>query len=497
MRAFESFLCVMLLGAYLYQGIRKEKTNRLIIVVMTIVLFVHLIVEGGRWQMGVAYLLVIMEVFMMVHGFSVLMVDESEAGNDTGNKRWQESRVSRNSRSMRRWKNVFAVVGVMMSLILLWAFPVTKMIDPIGPYAVGTTTYDLVDSNRNEIYGHQTGQARKIRIQLWYPTEGGAEGQIGKWIEDGTVVPRRLMEVFSSPQFLMDQSALIDSNSIVDAPIRADMEELPIVIISHGWTGFRNLHSDFGEMLASSGYLAVSIDHTYGSVGLIFEDGQIVKHDPNALPSRDEDDHFILYAKDLVETYSRDSQFVMDHLTRLNSGDFGQASGYDEVLLKSFKDHLEVEALGVIGHSTGGGGVVKFALRDERVKAVVGLDPWVEPIGAAGLEEGLMQEAIFFRSTQWTGGINDSFVKILALNDVKAPRIYEIEGSTHQDFTMMYQFGPLPQLIGISGKLDSMYSGSIQRDFILQFMDQQLRYMETDIDELVDRYDEVFEVFHR
>lgn len=51
------------------------------------------------------------------------------------------------------------------------------------------------------------------------------------------------------------------------------------------------------------------------------------------------------------------------------------------------------------------------------IDAVIGLDPWVEPIGEEMLSEGLHQPAMFFRSTTWTGGINEDYIKILTSNE--------------------------------------------------------------------------------
>jgi pimeloyl-ACP methyl ester carboxylesterase len=233
-----------------------------------------------------------------------------------------------------------------------------------------------------------------------------------------------------------------------------------IIIISHGWTGFRNLHSDLAELFASNGFLVASVDHTYGSVG----------------------------------------RLVLNHIVALNQGikdtnigiDFGQG---DDITI--FKERLNLEQIGVIGHSTGGGGVVKLALTDDRVKVVIGYDPWVEPIGTQMLEKGLKQEAMFFRSTSWVGGINEAFIKILALNESASLRIYEIEGSKHQDFTMLYQFGPIPEWIGISGALGGQASADIIQDFSLQFMEKYLLDKPSDIDTLDAEYDDVFEVIHR
>ncbi|MBN1623875.1 MAG: dienelactone hydrolase family protein, partial [Clostridia bacterium] len=353
---------------------------------------------------------------------------------------------------------------------------------PIGPYKVGTMTYDLTDETRVELYGDRQGDARKIRIQLWYPTNSDVKGSIARWIEDGTVVPRGLMEKFNAPAFVYDHLTLIDSNSHTDAPLKEDIASMPVVVISHGWTGFRNLHTDLGEMFASMGYLAVSIDHTYGSVGLVFDDGESASTDPEALPDRDDTDAFLTYAGNLVDTYSKDAGTVLEHLSYLNE--------QSEI----FAGHIDLERVGAIGHSTGGGGVVKQAIENPMIDVVIGLDPWVEPIGRGMLSYGIKQPAIFFRSSSWTGGINEDYIKILTDNESADITKYEITGSKHQDFSMLYQMGPLPAILGISGKPRGYESADIQQAFIANFMNHWLLGEEDETESLMNEYDLVFVV---
>jgi hypothetical protein len=255
---------------------------------------------------------------------------------------------------------------------------------------------------------------------------------------------------------------------------------MPVVIISHGWTGFRNLHTDLGELFASIGYLAISIDHTYGSIGLVFDDGETATVDPNALPDRDKTDSFLIYAGNLVDTYSKDVGLVIDHLTYLN-----QHSNI-------YKGHIDLELIGVIGHSTGGGGVIKQAMENSMIDAVIGLDPWVEPIGKDMLAEGLNQPALFFRSSSWVGGINEDYIQILVDNETSDISSYEIAGSQHSDFSMLYQMGPLPDLLGISGELNGYKSAEIQQAFIANFMNHYLLGEDDKTTLLMNKYDAVF-----
>jgi len=461
MRIFETITILLVLGIMVERIMRFNRPFPLIEYAVVIPAVLHIILEGARWQMFGIYAVI---VLMILTGILNLTF------------------FRKYSLPNRKWTYIAGIAITVFSLMLVIAFPVKNIPEPTGPYNVGTTTYDLNDESRIEIYGDRKGDTRKFRVQLWYPTDSDEKGDIAPWIEDGTVVPENLMSRYGVPPFIYNHITLADSNSYKNAPLSSEVSMIPVVVISHGWTGFRNLHTDLGELFASMGYLAIGIDHTYGSIGLVFEDGDEAPLDPSALPGRDETDSFYDYAQKLVDTYSEDTGFVLSHIKYLNdSSDL-------------FRGKIDLEHIGVIGHSTGGGGVVKQAMQNPDVSAVVGLDPWVEPIGMEMLSDGLDQPALFFRSTSWTGGINDDFISVLAANASSHITSYEISGSKHQDFSMLYHMGPLPRLLGMQGDLYGYESASIQQSFIYNFLNHHLKGAADGTDNLMNQYESVFEV---
>jgi len=487
MRVFETIAAILALSLCLRAclNIGAKKVDWLIEGLLLFSLVSHWILEGLRWQMVGIYVCAIV--------FVVVVLSASTRG--------ESHRIHQKPSLLVMAAYVSMLIVVLLAIVLSLVMPVTNMEKASGPYEVGTMTYDLFDKQRVELYGDRVGEERKFRIQLWYPADSLEGLNKVPWNEDGVIVPRGLMQSFKMPYFIMDHTALILSNSYGNAPLLKTDEPMPVVIMSHGWTGFRNLHTDIAELLASYGYMVVGVDHSYGSVGMVFENGDEVMNDPNALPERGTSGSFDTDAKALVHTYAEDSRRVLDHLQALNSGDVSNdLSDFGDSLMSInpmvFTNKINLNQIGAFGHSTGGGGLVELSLTDNRVKAVVGMDPWVEPIGESMLSLGMKVPTMFFRSSQWAGGINDSFVKILASNPIYSPRIYEISGSKHQDFTMIYIYGPTTRLNGLSGDLPGRESAAIQQDFILQFFDSYLRNQATDIEVLVNQYPVVEEVFH-
>ncbi len=49
--------------------------------------------------------------------------------------------------------------------------PPLQLPEPTGSYPVGTTTYDFLAPNRDEIYTPQPNDKRELVVQFWYPSE--------------------------------------------------------------------------------------------------------------------------------------------------------------------------------------------------------------------------------------------------------------------------------------------------------------------------------------
>ena len=144
----------------------------------------------------------------------------------------------------------------------------------------------------------------------------------------------------------------------------------------------------------------------------------------------------------------------------------------------------------MLGHSTGGGAGVAVALNDIRIDSIIGLDPWVEPVSEAEIENGLIIPSLFIRSETWETGVNNLTLNALMENSSYSPLLYQIEGTTHFDFTMVYMYSPLTKYIGFSGSVEGKYLNSILKSMITSFFNQTLKGdQNSEIDS--DKWDEV------
>ncbi|MBC8452615.1 MAG: dienelactone hydrolase family protein [Spirochaetes bacterium] len=442
---------------------RKEKKTSLFILLAadSLICIAHALVDGFRQQMLFVYLALLLLWF-----FTLL--------DSTG-------KISKRmlSKKKRRWAAGAGLSFLVLTIGLLWFFPRLNMPVPTGPYKIGTVSYEATDTDREELYGDHAGENRRIRFQVWYPADSLDGGKQVKWLTDGKKVASGLPVVYGAPSFMMNHMGLIDSSAYSGLTISEQETSYPVVIISHGWTGFMNLHSDLGEMLASYGYIAVSINHTYGAMVTVFDDGEVVYADLNALPDRGTVEDFDKYSHALVNTFALDAQLVLDFLENYpaESGVLG--------------NRLDLDHIGVLGHSTGGGGVVQLAITNPKIKAVFGMDAWVEPISPEILEKGLHIPSAFLRSEQWKTGLNNEFLQRLFNNTTVKPMIYQVVGGNHQDFSMVYMYRPITEVFGFSGSLDILENAAIQQDFVLTFFDQELKNKKVEISALEAEYEAV------
>lgn len=439
-----SVFIILFAAVILILFLNREKINQklilYLIVALLIISSVHSFLNLSTWQMTPYY------VFWL---FLFLLVKFEPA------------------KKLYKIISVSFLFGLLfLSLSLLYIFPSWDIPDPTGPYAIGSYYTVINDDDRFELYTDDPVDQRSFMMRVWYPAENPLSEDLTKWVGN-KVVPGALARSMGLPAFSLSHMKNIDSNALYLASIHDAQPTYPVVIISHGWGGFMNLHVDLAEELASRGYIVISIDHTYGSVATTFIE-KTVYQNKDALPERG-DPTFLEKANQLVSTYAGDVIKTIDYLEEQHEKPNARLFG-----------KVDLDHIGLLGHSTGGGADVFVALSDHRIKAVMGLDAWVEPIGSTELSKGLNIPSLFLRSQAWEEGPNNDYLYELLINSTQA-RLYQIDGTTHSDFTMAYMFSPLTGMLGITGSLEKGYLLQMQKDVMNNFFDKHLKSIDEEL----------------
>jgi pimeloyl-ACP methyl ester carboxylesterase len=298
-----------------------------------------------------------------------------------------------------------------------------------------------------------------------------------------TVFGRSISKYLRLPEFFLDHLALSKTPAWQDAPPDASSDGYPIILFSHGWSGFAAQNTGQALELASRGYVVVALQHTYGAVVTVFPDGELAYNNPAALPDGMPEPGYTKAARKLVEQWSGDISFALDYMAEQNGGPAGLHFS-----------RPDLTSVGVYGHSTGGGAAIQFCGTDPRCKAVLAMDPFMTPVSAEVQESGLSQPAFFMFSQRWADDVdskNNRLFNPFYSNLEQATGVIAIKGTTHYDFSDLPMLSPITSYLGLKGPLNGERVTQIVDDYLISFFDSTLKDQPTDLFDGPSKYTEV------
>jgi pimeloyl-ACP methyl ester carboxylesterase len=383
-------------------------------------------------------------------------------------------------------KTSLGVLILLLGILLPILLPVPKTPEPTGPFKVGTFTLMVEDETRFEIYSDVEDEPRRLMVQFWYPADPISDSKPDVWMENIDVIGPAIAGYLGLPSFFLDHIQYSHAHSYPEAPLSRVQERYPLLLFSHGWNGFRAQNTYQVEELASHGYIVAAPDHAYGAIASIFPDGDVVYNNPLALPSGMNlpEDEFMRATNLLGQQWARDLGFIVDILGKSNSVKASDITS----------DRIDFEQIGVFGHSTGGGAAIQFCGQDSRCKAVIGMDPYLDPVSPQLLGAGLNSPMLAIFSQTWfdRGGKNDLQFNELDSHSSGGVHRFWIKGTTHYDFSDLPAFSPLAHTLGLKGEINGQRALGIINDFSLDFFNHYL--MNEKMILLVERSDEYPEV---
>lgn len=282
---------------------------------------------------------------------------------------------------------LFAVVGVAVLLGSLWldhSRP-TTLPTPTGSYKVGRTTYAWTDDSRLNPYAPASDTKQELNVWIWYPAVPTPSAKTSEYLPTYWYRALDQHEGFILSKLLSRDLTRVQTHSWSDADVSPAQLMYPVVILRAGGGALSTNYTSIAEDLASHGYVVVSFDAPYRTVITAFPDGRVATRaagdDFEKMP-HSAAEHF---ANQLVNVWIADVKFVLDKLQQLNAGD---PTG-------RFKSKLDMEEVGIVGHSLGGATAAQFCDDDARCKAGIDIDGM--PFGRV-IQEGLHQPFFFIMS---------------------------------------------------------------------------------------------------
>jgi Platelet-activating factor acetylhydrolase, isoform II len=241
---------------------------------------------------------------------------------------------------------------------------------PTGPFAVGRVTVHWADRSRIELTPN--GGARELMVDVWYPAES-ASAPVAEYLDRSAFdQPRSAERLKGYLRTAYDaiKAGLVRTHAIEGAPFAHSAKRSPVLVFSHGGGEARETYTAQLEDLASHGYVAAAITHTYEAVLAIFPGGRHVVLTPKrwpppmasaieGLPPSQEAN------PDRLRWWADDIRFVLDELTRENRN--GSS-------LLPFAGRLDLARVGAFGHSAGGQAAAHACQIDRRLRACLNQD---------------------------------------------------------------------------------------------------------------------------
>jgi dienelactone hydrolase len=435
MRPLEILLALLLLG-YLIPTFYKP--HAVISYAAVLVAILQLIVEGYRWQMVPLYTLTAALVLTAI----------------LRRKKWALA------------VPILTLILLAVSTALPILLPIPTLQPATGSYPVGTTIVTLTDPTRQEIYSGKE-ELRKFQVQIWYPADPKPGDKHAPWMNRADVFGPALSRFLKMPSFFLDHLALVKTPAYQDSPVAQTNQKYPVIVFSHGWKGFAAQNTGQAIELASHGYVVMAMQHTYGAIVTVFPDGTIAPNNPDALPNGVSDEEYLVAARKLVAQWARDISFALDYLAQQNT---------DPV--SAFYAKLDLDRVGVYGHSTGGGAAIQFCGTDARCKAVLGMDPYMLPVSEPVLDNGVSQPGFFMFSDGWhsdTGSTNNQLFDRFYSHVSQGKGVVYIVGTKHYDFSDLPMLSPIAPQLGLKGPINGQQMAKIANAYLLSFFDVALK----------------------
>lgn len=500
MRIFEAVLILVnLLSLILSMRMQSNTVWLRIASVNLLVLLIHGLFEGFRYQMGFSYVVVIL---LAVFAFL------------KANNTFREAKFPR---LLRGAGISLSFIFLSITMFLAQAFPVFTLPTPTGNYAVGIQYFHLVDEHRKEPFLEGTTKNRELMVKVYYPAQKDGSKPFSTYFHGSSQLIRSFTAFYNLPDFVFDHFSQVNTNAKDNLPISDAELSYPVILFSHGAGTSMEVQTSQSEDLASHGYIVVNIDHTYVSAATLFPDRLVSHHEATTNFQTPEP------AEIITQIMADDAKFVIQKLGKMNDGQI------DSI----FKGKLDLEKIGVMGHSVGGAVAYNLAINDPRVKAAINLDGavYIYPTDPQAVAPFLMLASDTYHSQSIESreplmkkfdemedidrkitidiyGSQEAYQEayhraeqnVMGLAEVlrTSGNLFTIEGSDHMKFTDMGLFigvRPLRELIGIRGETDPARCLEITKAVTLAFFDQHLKGQTRDsLESLVEKYPELKKV---
>lgn len=358
------------------------------------------------------------------------------------------------------------LIAIALLLLLIYLRGRTIILPvPSGELPVGRIRYDWNDPNRME-----TERPRQLTVWIWYPSDPQPTDMRAEYLPSAW---RAARDQENGLTILMQQDlSVVQTHAYSSPPLSTATQRYPVLIFMPGLGPLVTDYTTLLEDLASQGYIVVGVNPA-GNATVVLQTGEVLPRDLSNVPSNNASPSEANYMlNNLILTWVGDINFTFHQLEYLNLSDPDNR----------FTSHLDLEHVGVFGHSFGGAASAQALARDtfSNPAFAAGLDLDGYPYGSV-VQTGISRPFLFFwnepidsADLAWQQAMANAHTMLAPLDNDGYQFI--LSGARHfdmSDFAIFYN--PFMRLNGLLGSIDGRRSLAITSAYICAFFDHYLK----------------------
>jgi predicted dienelactone hydrolase len=364
------------------------------------------------------------------------------------------------------------VIIIFVVLLVFWLEHISSLTlpKPTGSYSVGRTTFEWIDSSRTDSLASLPGVKRELTVWIWYPASEKKSDSIVEYLPQDWRKALAHKQGFIMSNLFTKNLSKVYPHAIINPELSQVKAKYPIVLLKSGIGTLSTDYTTLAEDLASHGYIVVGNDSPFSTFIVVFHDGRIVEKttrgNPGEIGASSTERTYL--ANSLIRIWVDDTKFILNKLEELNTDSSDR-----------FFERLDMNSIGIFGHSFGGATAAQFCKDDPRCKAGIDLDG--APFGTV-VKTGLKKPFMFLLASH--AGESDSLSNQIKANiqgiydSLPESRVWiSLNGAKHFNFTDMaltkekYIF----RLFGATGPIGNRHGLEVVAECVRTFFDVYLK----------------------
>ena len=238
---------------------------------------------------------------------------------------------------------------------------------PTGKYAVGNQLLHWVDHENK----YHLDKINEFNVDIFYPSNSTEKKQflyrpkqiaainddVISFLSNGNKIKKMFWNLF-----------LHDAYPYVQPQAEIPTIKFPVIIYLPGIAGY-DMHALYLSELASHGYIVCAIEPPYDTAITVFPDGRHICLDQELSQAQQEKnrDFIYQYRNQAHIRWSKYIDMTIDKLSKLNNEP--NCMWYQ---------HLDLDRIGILGHSHGGAVALDYCQKNKRCSAGINMDGWTK-----------------------------------------------------------------------------------------------------------------------